>query len=192
MRIELNCLDLYNKYIDMESYSNQKFVEVYSYDYEEWLVMNTCMLRVSPSYEEDDDEFFTPAHENNLYNDILATNYKEWDDWNNAPFENVYRVNTNSYGIVSSDILDLCLSATNLRRYQDMSRYISTYENYSRKFTLIQFGSGNCNYAFVPKEFIMVNASQYDENDDDNINNDSDDSIKDDSVIEGAVLEEEE
>jgi hypothetical protein len=169
----------------MESYSNQKFIEVYSYDYEEWLVMNTCMLRVSPSYEEDDDDFFTPTHESNLYDDILATNYKEWDSWNDAPFENVYRVNTNSYGIVSSDILDLCLSATNLRRYQDMSRYISTYENYSRKFTLIQFGSGNGNYAFVPKEFIMINASQYkiNENDEDN------EAFEDEEALEEIVIE---
>jgi hypothetical protein len=73
-----------------------------------------------------------------------------------------------------------------------MSRYISTYEYYSKWYELVQYGVDNSNYAFVPKEFIMVNASQYDENDDDNINNDSDDSIKDDSVIEGAVLEEEE
>lgn len=164
MRNTLNCMNLYSKYVSFDYYENSHFLEVYSYDLDEWIVINDRMLRIYPNQWDNDVSYQIPSQMYIDDFDILSSSVEDWKNYNNYPFENVFRINTQSYAVVSSDILDLCMSATEDRKDLNMSQYIRIYEEYNNKFELVEYS--NSNLAFVPKDFIMVNILDIDNNQD--------------------------
>lgn len=161
MRNSLNCMNLYSKYISFDYYEDAHFLEVYSYDLDDWIVINDRMLRIYPDQWDSSEDYVVPSNAWDFEADILSTSAEDWENWNNYPFENVFRLNSQSYAIISSDILDLCISATENRKSLSMSQYITIYQEYNNKYELV---NSNGNLTFVPKNFIMVNISDIDNN----------------------------
>lgn len=162
MRNTLNCMNLYSKYVSFDYYEDAHFLEVYSYDLDEWIVINDRMLRIYPNQWDNDVSYQVPSKAYIDSGDILSSSVEDWQNYNNYPFENVFRINAQSYAVVSSDILDLCMSATDDRKNLNMSQYIRIYEDYNNKYELVNYS--NNHLAFVPKDFIMVNVSDIDNN----------------------------
>lgn len=166
MKNELNCMELYQKYISfIYNYNDStNFIELYSYDYDEWVIINEVMLNIYPEQYIDNVPYDVPSKDGFNELDILSSSYENYKDWNSAPFEYVFRINKQTKATVSSDILDLCIDAMSSRKnYLTMTEYISTYEAYNNKYELVNCKNSK-DITFVPKEFIMISASDLENN----------------------------
>ena len=160
MKDSLNCMTLYEKYTSFEHFKNNYFIELYSYDLDEWVIINERMINIYP-YQYYGD-FTAPIQMDYSDFDILSSSAEDYMDWNNSPFEDVFMINQQSYGMVSSDILDLCVSAVYDRKsLLSMNRYMAMYKTYNQKYELVSY---NGTITFVPKEFIMINVYDLKEN----------------------------
>ncbi|MGN1410971.1 MAG: helix-turn-helix domain-containing protein [Oscillospiraceae bacterium] len=156
MKNALNDVTLYQRYITLKSKGN--YVEVYSWDYEQWVIINKSMLRVYSS-SSGNLPYEVPSITYD-FSDILSNELITYMGYSTSPFEKVYMISKQSYANVSSEILDMCISAMEDRKLSlTMEEYITMYEELNSKCQLIECTERGTITTFVPKEFIMVSVS---------------------------------
>lgn len=158
MQCDLDCRELYEKYLSFKQ--NNTYLELYSTEYDEWVIINANMVYTYSDGGSNGKDYSFPSTIIS-YDDILS-NPNYYKDCDIAPYYPVVRLdNNNSNALVSSDIFNTCLNAITDRKILPMSQYINIYESFSDEYELVQYDN---DIAFVPKEFIMVNANSIDEN----------------------------
>lgn len=166
MRNSLDCSKLYQKYLSFEyTETNNYFLDVYSVDFAEWVIINENVIQIYPDqYSYDKDEYLNMLPSTMDFADILSSSVQDWQDYNTTPFEKVYRIHSESYASVSGGIVDLCIQAMDDRKVNlNMNDYMTSYEVLNNKCDLIKCFSRNSEVTFVPKEFLMVTVSDLDD-----------------------------
>jgi transcriptional regulator with XRE-family HTH domain len=206
MQMDLDYYALYQKYLSLQELGS--YVDVYSETYQTWVVMPKELLRTYVSQNENYPSTvttYTPE-----YDDILTNPNYYLDDYGYSmpiePVENVSYEQGNA--MVSSDVLELCIQAMEDRKQDlNMEQYIQEIKNLGSKCVRVVC-TDRCDdesiSCFVPKEYIMVNLSDYEgiSNDDNNVTTPTDteilesnesiednESVENDEVIEEVVIE---
>lgn len=169
MKNELMCSQLYQKYVSLQNSNN--YIDIYSYDINQWVLMPKTMINTYPDGSPYNLELYEMVNDGTypVY-DILSEEASVYMDYSVSPFEKVFRVNKQSGASVSQSILDMSLDAMNDRKLNlNVENYCKEYEHLNSKMELVSCTerSGKDNI-FVPKEFIMVNVSEFEESQGDN------------------------
>lgn len=169
MKNELMCSQLYQKYVSLQNSNN--YIDIYSYDIDQWVLMPKTMINTYPEGSPYNIEYYEMGNDGTyLVYDILSEEASVYMDYSVSPFEKVFRVNKQSSASVSQLILDMSLDAMNERKFNlNVENYCKEYEHLNSKMELVSCTerSGKDNI-FVPKEFIMVNVSEFEESQGDN------------------------
>lgn len=160
MKNSLNCYSLYQKYISLKN--SDDYLEVYSWDYDQWIIINKSMLRKYYS-STGNIPYQVPSMEYN-FDDILANSVDLYMDYNTSPLEQVIIMSNQDVCSVSSEIVNMCIDALENRKFSlNMEEYLREFENLNGKFEIVSCNDRNGLVIFVPKSLMLLNLSSAEE-----------------------------
>ena len=160
MKNSLNCYSLYQKYVSLKDSNN--YLEVYSWDYDQWVVINKSMLRKYYS-SSGNIPYQVPSMDYN-FDDILSNSVDLYLDNNTSPLEQVTRMSNQEVVSISSEIVGICIDALESRKFSlSMEQYIKEFERLKSTFEAVYCNDRGGLVIFVPKSLMLLNLSSAEE-----------------------------